>query len=178
MEFAYNSVVHQTTGKTPFAIAYTKAPRQAVNLIKLPGGQGTSIVTKNMTEQWQTMIEEVKQNIEKNTAKYKAATDKHQRKQVFAVGDQVMVFLRRERFPVGTYSKLQSKKYGPYWIVKKINDNAYVVALPDNMGISKTFNVVDIYPYYSSKEPLYPDVPTNSRSSFLKWGSLIQRKWH
>ena len=67
-----------------------------------------------------------------------------------------------------TYSKLQSKKYGPYQIVKKINDNAYCVALPDNMGISKTFNVVDIYPYYSSDEPLYSDVLVNLRSSFLK----------
>ena len=67
---------------------------------------------------------------------------------------------------MGTYSKLQSKKYGPYQIVKKINDNAYVVALLDNIGISKTFNVTDIYTYYSSYDSLYPDVPTNSRSSF------------
>ena len=126
-------------------------PRQAIDLINFLGGLGVSVAAKNMAEDWQAMTEEVKERIEKSNAKYKAAADKHRKKQLFAVGDQVMVFLCRERLPVGQYNKLQSKKYGPYQIVKKINDNAYVVALLDSMGILKTVNVVDIYPYYPSE---------------------------
>ena len=30
----------------------------------------------------------------------------------------------------GGHSKLQQRKYGPYRIVKKINNNAYMVDLP------------------------------------------------
>ena len=126
-------------------------PRQALDLIKLPGGHGVSVAMKNMAEDWQAMIEEVKERIKNSNAKYKAAADKQQRKQLFAVGDQVMVFLRRERFPLGQYNKLQSKKCRPYQIVKKINDNVYVVALPDSIGISKTFNVMRSRPFTNSR---------------------------
>ena len=144
-------------GKAPFAIVCTKILRQAVDLVKLPRGHGVSVGMKNMVENWQFVTDEVKEKIEKSNTKYKAAVDKHRRKQLFAVGDQVMVFLRQERFHVGTYSKLRSKKYRPCQIIKKINDNSYVVALPDSMGIFETFNVADIYPYYSLEAPMYLD---------------------
>ena len=63
-KFAYNSAIHWTTEKALFAIIYTKTPRQALDLIKLLGGHGASVVAKNMVEQRQIMIEEVKQKIE------------------------------------------------------------------------------------------------------------------
>jgi hypothetical protein len=84
----------------------------------------------------------------------------------FEVGDQVMVYLRKERLPIGVHGKLRQRRCGRFSILKKINDNAYVVDLPREMNISNTFNVADLTPYHQEKA-LYED---NSRPSFNQVG--------
>ena len=52
--------------------------------------------------------------------------------------------------------------------MRKINDNAYVVGLPDCMNISKTFNVADLSPFHPDEHLLYLD--KNLGSSTLQAG--------
>jgi len=79
-----------------------------------------------------------------------------------------MVYLRKGRVPAGTYNKLNDKKHGPFQILQKINDNAYVVDLPAAMTISPTFNVADIFEYHPPDE--CPSHLINSRASSFQAG--------
>jgi hypothetical protein len=58
-----------------------------------------------------------------------------------------MVYLRKGRLRTGVSGKLRNK-YGPCKILKKINDNAYVVDLSKDLAISPSFNVADIFEYF------------------------------
>ncbi|XP_075659267.1 uncharacterized protein LOC142629176 [Castanea sativa] len=147
------SSINKSTGKSPFAIVYCVPPKHALDLVPLPELPRVSQVAENMANSIQAMQEEVRQKLEAINAKYKEATDKKRREKIFNVGDLVLVHLRKERFYVGTYNKLKDKKYGPFQITKKINNNAFVVALPPNMSISSTFNVASLYDYHPPNKP-------------------------
>jgi hypothetical protein len=142
-----------------------------VDLVPLPKAPGVSASAEAMAKDILDTKEAVRARLEATGQKNKRAADKKRRLKVFKEGDEVMVFLKKERFPVGTYRKLQPRKYGPFKILRKLNDNAYVVDLPDDMSISHTFNVADIYEYHADGV-LYPD--KNSGTSSLEVEGLMQ----
>ena len=97
-EFAYNSSIHRTIGKSPFSVVYTKALSHALDLAQLSKGMEFNVATKHMAEQHQAITAKVREKIEKANEKYKEATDNHRREKLFEVGDQVMVFIGKNVF--------------------------------------------------------------------------------
>lgn len=97
--------------------------------------------------------QQVLDNIQKANAKYKQRADKGlmQREQ-FNIGDFVWVHLRKERFPKQRKSKLMPRAIGPYQIINKYGENAYKVDLPEEYGVSTTFNIGDCAPYHATLE--------------------------
>ncbi|KAI0524507.1 hypothetical protein KFK09_003878 [Dendrobium nobile] len=145
-EFAYNSMSNRSTGMCPFNIVYTKAPNHVVDVAVLP--KCRNAVATKLAGDFKSMLDNVRSTLQASNDSYKQAADIHRRHRTFQPGELVMVRMRKERYPAGTYSKLSPRKLGPVAIKHKISDNAYVVELPSDVLTSSTFNVADISPFH------------------------------
>ena len=149
MEFAYNSSLNRTIHTSPFEVVYGLKPSSMVDLVPLPTSKKEHPKADEMATFMKNVHAQVKSQIEKSNAKYKAAVDAHKREVLFKEGDLVWVLLSKERHPHGAYMKLNDRKVGPCEVLRKINDNAYQVQLPSHLNISNTFNVQHLIPYFS-----------------------------
>ena len=149
-KFAYNNFVNRSIGKTPFEIVARMQPRGVSDLRDVVGVEKRSVVREAFADFMESLHKEVKLRLEQSNQKYKENVDKYRRHHVFEVGDEEMVHLKKERFPIGTCSKLIMKKFD--------SGNAYEVELLDDMDISLIFNVADLYKYHESYDEVFvPD---------------------
>ena len=56
--------------------------------------------------------------------------------------------LSKDHFPSRKYGKLKSRVDGPFKVLERIGENAYKLEIPNEYGISPTFNVKDLRPYH------------------------------
>ncbi|KAK1648846.1 hypothetical protein QYE76_066651 [Lolium multiflorum] len=63
-----------------------------------------------------------------------------------------------DRFPELRKSKLMPRAAGPFKVLEKINDNAYKLELPAELGpVSPTFNIADLKPYFGEEDEIALD---------------------
>ena len=102
----------QLGGKSPFAIVYSFTPRISFDLLQIPSLNVKSLATNNFANQVNDTNAKAQATLAELYAKHKAAAGKHKRDIIFKEG--YLVFLRKERFPTGTYNKLAQE----IWSVK------------------------------------------------------------
>lgn len=76
-----------------------------------------------------------------------AKANKGRKRMLFEAGDLVWLHLRKERFQQLRKPKLAPRGTGPFKVLHKAGDNAYVLDLPADWGVSPTFNVRDLMPF-------------------------------
>ncbi|GKC00785.1 hypothetical protein Tco_0986921 [Tanacetum coccineum] len=89
-----------------------------------------------MAERIEVVQAKVKEKLESSNAKYKVQSDKHRRMKTFSVGDQVIVHLRKESFPIRTYTKLKMQKIGPLQNLSSYNPDVPLYPPDDNSRTS------------------------------------------
>jgi hypothetical protein len=106
-----------------------------------------SVGVDNFAVEMQDLHRKIRERLKNSNQKYKRRAYQHIRELQFEVGDLVLSHSRKERFPRGTHNKLKMKKIGSCNILRKFETNACEIELPNDVGISLIFNIVDIYPY-------------------------------
>ncbi len=73
---------------------------------------------------------------------------------IFEPGDLVWIHLRNERFHNQRKSKLHPRSDGPFQVLERINNNAYKIELPSDYGVTNTFNIIDLTPFFGAETNL------------------------
>jgi hypothetical protein len=139
--------VNKTTGKSTFHIVYVMNLRGVLELRDLKQSEFRRTGVEDFTAKMQEFHNQIKEKLKKSNNEYKCRADQHKRNIEFEVGDQVLSHLRKERFPRGTYNKLNLKKIRPCKILRRFGDNDYEVELPGDVGISPILKIAYLYPY-------------------------------
>jgi hypothetical protein len=154
VEFAYNRAEHSTTKVSPFQIVYGFNPRAPIDFLPLPTTKRVHTDAKERADFILKLHASTKENIEKMTEKYRLVGSQGRKKVKLLPDDLAWLHLRKDRFPDLRKSKLMPRAAGPYKILEKINDNAYKLKLPPEFGISPTFNISDLKPYFREEDEL------------------------
>ena len=88
-----------------------------------------------------------KTQIENQTKVYSTKGNRGRKQLVLNEGDWVWLHLRKDRFPTKRKSKLSPRGDGPFQVLERINNNAYKFDLPEEYGVSTTFNISDLIPF-------------------------------
>ena len=143
IEFAYNGVVNSITSHTPFEVVYGFNPLAPLNLLPIhvldvvlcrDGFEKESLI-KNLHRH-------IKRQIERKVGKYAQHANKGHKALMFELEEWVWLHLRHDRFPTKRKSKLLPCGDGHFQIIKRINDNASELDLPDTYLGSHSFMLV------------------------------------
>ncbi|KAK1616621.1 hypothetical protein QYE76_022138 [Lolium multiflorum] len=129
-EFAYNRAKHSTTSRSPFMIVYGFEPPTALDILPLPLHERTNMDFDKRTTAMKKLHEDTRATIQGHVLRQATRLNAKKKEQVFEEGDLVWIHLRKERFPQERNSKLKPRGDGPFKVLKRINNNAYVIDIP------------------------------------------------
>jgi hypothetical protein len=134
-------------------VVYGFEPPTALDILPLPLHQRTNMDFDERTTAMKKLHEETRATIQDHVLRQANRLNAKKKERVFEEGDLVWVHLRKERFPQERNSKLKPRGDGPFKVLKRINNNAYVIDIPTSKYlVSNTFNISDLSPHHGDEE--------------------------
>lgn len=152
---AYNSTIHETTGKTPFELSKNHPsaidPLQwALSRVDDRRREGMNEEASQMWKEYQSIWAETRKRMEQQREKQKKYANERRRPVEYKAGDRVMLSTKNMKTKAG---KLSDKWVGPYLVKEVKSDGVNVVLeLPPQLGrIHNVFHVSLVKPVIESK---------------------------
>lgn len=138
-EFWYNSCPHSTTGLSPFVAIYGYAPKHF-------GISDTDSVVVPELSVWlqerQVMNDLIRQHLHRSKLRMKKQADQNRSERQFAVDDMVFVKLQpyvQSSLTPRSNLKVSFKYFGPYRVLSRIGQVAYLLDLPSSYATHPVF---------------------------------------
>ena len=145
-EFSINNRISDVSKVSPFFLNHGRHPRTDVTLTRDTANPAANAFAKTMKEAWEDAQSAIKMANEVMTTQ----ANKHRKDaRPYKIGDEVLleaVNLKIKKGP-GAVKKFQSKRVGPYTIIKKVGRSAYKLRLPPKWKIHPTINESLLMPY-------------------------------
>ena len=155
-QLCYNLHRSSATGMSPFELAMGWQPRTPLDVAKQRVG-GESPTTHRLAISRQEMFDEAQESLEKAARRMKKYADPHRRALEFQIGDKVLLKLTPQILKkVSSKSRqreLIPKFEGPFEVIKKVGEVAYMLKLPERLKLHPTFHVSFLKPYIEDAKP-------------------------
>ena len=118
---------------------------------------GDSPATHRLAISRQEMFDEAWESLEKAARRMKKYADQHRRALEFQTGDKVLLKLTPQILKKVSSKTRQRglipKFEGPFEVIKKVGEVAYMLKLPERLKLHPTFHVSFLKPYVEDAEP-------------------------
>ncbi|MDN6032870.1 MAG: transposase family protein, partial [Lactococcus lactis] len=162
VEFAYNSTYQDSIKDVPFrlGIGYVPDSMKKVSHWKIDDDRFSPSAEEYMRRMAIT-LQQTQDNIVEAQRSQEKYHNQHRRPHNYKVGDYILLH-RDARGVSPTYIKIQPVFFGPYRLVKQINDNTFEVDLPSMNKKDRVMNVQWFKPYHHQQD-LFRQPPRTDR---------------